>query len=54
MPLSLIYGCEAVVPLEIQIPSLPIALATKVTDEDNYRLCLQELKALDENQLQAQ
>ena len=54
MPFSLVYGCEAVIPLEIQIPSLCVALATKVTDEDNHQLCLQELEALDEKRLQAQ
>jgi len=40
--------------LEIQIPSLCVALATKMTDEDNHRLRLQELEALDEKGLQAQ
>ena len=53
-PFSLVYGCEAVFPLEIQIPSLRIALATKMTEADNDRLRLQELEALDEKQLQAQ
>ena len=52
--LSVVYGCEAVLPLEIQIPSLRIALATKMTEADKDRLCLQELEALDEKQLQAQ
>jgi hypothetical protein len=50
----LVYGCEAVLPLEIQIPSLRIAVATKMTEEDNHRLRLQELEALDEKRLQAQ
>ena len=31
-----------------------VALATKMTEGDNDRLCLQELKALDEKRLQAQ
>ena len=53
-PFSLVYGCEAVIPLEIQIPSLRIALATRMTTEDNHRLRLQELEALDEKRLQAQ
>ena len=51
---SLIYGCEAVIPLEIQMPSLRVALTTKITLEDNDRLRLQELEALDEKRLQAQ
>jgi hypothetical protein len=53
-PFFLVYGCVVVLPLEIQIPSLRIALATKMTEADNDRLCLQELEALDEKQLQAQ
>jgi len=43
---SLVYGCEAVIPLKIQTPSLRVALATKMTDEDNHRLHLQELKTV--------
>jgi len=34
--------------------SLRVALATKMTKEDNDRLRLQELEALDERRLQAQ
>ena len=37
---SLVYGYEAVLPLEIQIPSLRIALATKMTEAKNDRLRL--------------
>jgi len=48
MPFSLAYECEADIPLEIQIPSLLIALATKMMEEDNNHLRLQELEALDE------
>jgi len=47
-------GCEALIPLEIQILSLRVPLTTKMTDGDNYRLCLQELEALDEKWLQVQ
>jgi len=43
--------CEAVIPLEIQMSSLRVALATKMTKEDNDRLHLQELEALDEKRL---
>ena len=53
MPFFLVYGCETVIPLEIQMPSLRVALMTKTTTEDNDRLRLQELEALDEKQLQA-
>ena len=54
IPFSLAYGCEAVIPLEIQMLSLWVTLATKMTKEDNDRLRLQELEALDEKRLQAQ
>ena len=50
----LVYGCEAVLQLEIQIPSLRVALTTRMTDEEKHRLCLQELKTLDDKHLQAQ
>ena len=36
------------------MPSLQVTLATKMTKEDNDRLCLQELEALDEKRLQTQ
>jgi len=51
---SLVYGCEAVISLEIQMSSLRVALATKMNKEDNDQLRLQELEALDEKWLQAQ
>ena len=54
MPFSLVCGCEAVLPLKIQIPSLQVALATKMTDEEQHILRLQELEALDDKRLQAQ
>ena len=52
-PFSLVYGCEAVLPLEIQIPSLRVALTTEMTNEKKYRLRLQELETLDDKRLQA-
>jgi len=54
MSFSLVYGCEDAIPLEMQMLSLRVALATKMTDGDNDRLRLQELKSLDEKWLQAQ
>jgi len=51
---SLVYECEAVIPLEIQMLSHHVALATKMTEGDNSRLRLQELEALNEKPLQAQ
>ena len=53
-PFSLVYGCEAVLPLEIQIPSLRVALTAEMTNEEKYSLGLQELEALDDKRLQAQ
>jgi len=53
MSFSLVYGCEVVLPLEIQIPSLQVALTTRMTAEEKHRLRLQELEALDDKCLQA-
>ena len=53
-PFSLVYKCEAVIPLGIQMSSLHVALATKMTKGDNDRLRLQKLKTLDEKLRQAQ
>ena len=47
-------GCEAVLPLEIQISSLRIALTTKMTNEEKHRVRLQELEALNDKRLKAQ
>jgi len=53
-PFFLLYECEAVIPLEIQMSSPRVTLATKMTKEDNDRLRLQEFEALDERRLQTQ
>ncbi|XP_038886700.1 uncharacterized protein LOC120076831 [Benincasa hispida] len=45
---SLVYGVEAVLPLEREIPTLKMAVQEGLTTEDNAKLRLQELKALDE------
>ena len=50
-PFFLVYGCEAVIPLEIQMSSLRVALMARMTKEDNDRLRLQELEAVDEKRL---
>ncbi|XP_070005803.1 uncharacterized protein [Nicotiana sylvestris] len=52
-PYSLIYGVEAVLPLECQIPSLRLVIQEGITDEENARLRLAELEALDEKKLEA-
>ncbi|KAA0053732.1 uncharacterized protein E6C27_scaffold135G001090 [Cucumis melo var. makuwa] len=53
-PYSLVYGVEAVLLLEKEIPSLRMAIQEGLTTEDNARLRLQELEALDEKRLKAQ
>ncbi|KAM2246583.1 hypothetical protein ACFXTI_007389 [Malus domestica] len=53
-PYSLVYGVKAVLPLESQIPSLRMAIQEGLTDEENAKLRLQELEALDEKRLEAQ
>ncbi|KAA0043322.1 uncharacterized protein E6C27_scaffold110G002330 [Cucumis melo var. makuwa] len=53
-PYSLVYGVEAVLPLEREIHSLRMAIQEELTIKDNARLRLQELEALDENRLEAQ
>ena len=51
---SLVYGCEVIFPLEIQIPSLHVTLTTEMTNKEKHRLWLQELVALNDKRLQAQ
>ncbi|KAA0059653.1 uncharacterized protein E5676_scaffold886G00800 [Cucumis melo var. makuwa] len=53
-PYSLVYGVEAVLPLEREISSLRMAIQEGLTTEDNAKLRLQELEALDEKRLEAQ
>nr|XP_011465143.1 PREDICTED: uncharacterized protein LOC101299390 [Fragaria vesca subsp. vesca] len=52
-PYSLVYGSEAVLPLEIQLPSPRIATQLANPDE-NARVRLAELEALDEKRLVVQ
>lgn len=47
MSISLAYGYEAVLPIEIQLPSLHIALALEMITENNHKSCLQDLESLD-------
>ena len=50
-PFSLVYGAEAVLPLEIQIPSLRVALASQMTEDDKHKARLRQLEALDAKRL---
>jgi len=52
-PFFLVYRCEVVLRLEIQISSRRITLTIKMTDEEKHRLHHQELEALDVKSLQA-
>ncbi|KAM2288448.1 hypothetical protein ACFXTI_029324 [Malus domestica] len=53
-PFSLVYGSETVLPLESQILSLRMAIQEGLINENNAKLCLQELETLDERRLEAQ
>ncbi|CAM8911187.1 unnamed protein product [Rhodiola kirilowii] len=53
-PYALVYGVEAVLPLELQIPSMRIAIQEGLSSDENDKLRLAELEALDEKRLQAQ
>jgi len=50
-PYALLYGVEAILPLEIQIPSLRIAMLEGFHGDENDQLWLAELEALDEKRL---
>lgn len=50
---ALVYGVEAVPPLECQILSLRIVIQEGLTIEENARLRLEEREALDEKILEA-
>ena len=53
-PFALVYGVEAVLLLELQIPSLHIATQEGLIEDENHKLRLAELEALDEKRLLAQ
>ena len=47
-PFTMVYGVEMVLPLELQIPSLRIAIQEGLTEDKNHKLRLAELETLDE------
>ena len=53
-PLRPRYGAKAVLPLEIQIPSLRVAILEGLSKDGNHKLRLAELVSLDAKRLQAQ
>ncbi|KAM0891957.1 hypothetical protein ACQ4PT_026069 [Festuca glaucescens] len=52
-PYSLVYGSEAVLPLEVQLPSLRVAIQDELTKDEQIHLRFQELDALEEERLYA-
>ncbi|XP_020676518.2 uncharacterized protein LOC110095352 [Dendrobium catenatum] len=52
-PYALAFGVEAVLPLEVELPSLRVVISHNLSHEDNARLRLEELDGLEELRLQA-
>ena len=50
-PYALVYGVEAVLPLETQIPSLCVAILEGLSKDVNTKLHLVELESLDQKRL---
>lgn len=50
-PFSLVYRLEAVLPLEVKIPSLHVAMQGKFSTQQNAESSLQELESQDERRL---
>ena len=53
-PYSLVYGCEVVLPIEVEIQSLRVLLETKVLKEDWMRERYEQLTLIDEKKAMAQ
>ena len=53
-PYSLVFGTEAVLQLEVELPSLRVAMMAEMDLETQTQLRLEELEALDEKRLVAQ
>jgi len=47
-PFQLVYGQEALLPIEFEIPSLKVAIENKLGDEESLRVRLTNLEALNE------
>lgn len=52
-PYSLVFGTEAVRPLEVQLPSLRVAMQAGLTTDQHAKLRFNELDNLDEERLKA-
>lgn len=51
--LLLVFGSEAVLPLEVELPSLWVAIQDEITRVEQIRLRFQELDTLEEGRLNA-
>jgi len=52
-PYSLVYGAEAVIPIEVEIPSLRVLVETEQTEEDWVQSRYDQLNLIDEKRLAA-
>ena len=52
-PYSLVFGEEAIIPLEVELPSLWVSLKDLISNEDYKVTWLQQLKLLDEKRRKA-
>ena len=52
-PFSLVYGCEDILPLEVEIPSIKVTLHNFLSDEDYRVAFLEQLELLEEHQCAA-
>ena len=52
-PFSLVYGVEAVLPIEFEVPSLRIAVDSRMTDKESLVRRLERLEKLDEDRRQS-
>lgn len=53
IPFSLVYGTEAVLPYEVQVPSLRVAIDDELTHQEKRESLLAQLELLDEKRLHA-
>ena len=52
-PYSLVYGSEAVLPIEVEIQSLRVLVETKVLEEDWAKARYEQLALIDEKRVKA-
>jgi hypothetical protein len=50
----LVFGGEVVLPLEVELPSLRIAIRDQITEDQQAKLRLHELESLEGNRIAAQ